>query len=145
MANQSGLSLTQVPEAAIDLVTFSFVLNWVVNVNDFFAALGSFISPGTKSLGGCYVVERLNTSTWQCTGTTSTDPYYAVKRQTVGIITAVTEEKYRVVGLPAPKLVVRADPFRFLTDGRLVDAIALLRQQTRGRNVQLMRTLPGIN
>lgn len=144
LANQSGLSITQVPEAAIDLVRFSFVLNWVVNVNDFFASLGSFLNPGMKDLGGCYVVNRLNTTTWQSTGTTSTNASYVVRRQTAGIITATTEAKYRVVGLPAPKLVVRADPSRFLTDFRLVDAIALLRQQTRGRNVRLMRTLPGI-
>jgi hypothetical protein len=36
------------------------------------------------------------------------------------------------------KLVVRADPKKFTKDLRLLDAVALFRQQLRGRNVQAL-------
>lgn len=138
----SGVSLANIPEAAIDLVRFSFVLNWVVNVNDFFASLGAVADPGLKDRGGCYVQRRTTTSTWQATSTVSNDPTtWAITRPTVGVITSTIAETRRVVGLKSPGLVVRAAPLRFLGDARLVDAIALLRQQTRGRNVRYLSAL----
>lgn len=138
----SGVSLSAVPEAAIDLLKFSFVLNWVINVNDFFASLGALADPALTNRGGCYVLRTLETTTWQATGTVSLDPTtWAVTRPVSGIVTAVLETQSRIVGLNQPKLVVRANPMKFLGDARLVDAIALLRQQTRGRNVRYLAAL----
>lgn len=137
----AGVSLAAIPEAAIDLVRFSFVVNWVINVNDFMASLGAAVDPGLRSLGGCYVVERVNTTTWQATGTTSADPNWEVERPCLGVMTATDTFKERIIGLPNPKLVVRAMPFKFLTDARLVDAVALLRQVTRGRNTRLLAAI----
>lgn len=131
-----GLGLTSIPEAAIDLVRFSFVLNWVVNVNDFFASLGPALNPSFKSLGSCYAIEEVLTSTWQSIGQVSNNPSYAVTKQCTGVVTSTMHTKQRVVGINSPKLVVRAKPLAFLSDLRLLDAVALLNQQMRGRNVQ---------
>jgi len=136
-----GFSISSIPEAAIDLVRFSFVFNWVANVNDFFASLGSSMDPGVKSFGGCYVVRELSTSTWQSTGMSSLCNTWGVLQPQSGIVTATTETTRRIVGLPSPKLVVRGDWSRFLSDFRLLDAIALSRQQLRGRNVQVLANL----
>jgi len=131
-----GVSLAAIPEAAIDLVSFSFVLNWVINVNDFFASLGTALDPGIIELGGCYVREVNSSSLWTPIATTSTEPRFSITKQLDGFIFATETDKRRIVGLEAPKLAVRARPFKFLTDWRLVDAIALLRTVTRGRNLR---------
>lgn len=138
MLRNAGVSLAAVPEAAIDLVTFSFVLNWVVNVNDFFAALGALADPALQNLGGCYVVEETIQTIWQCTGSMYPSTLYVVERPCSGIVQATRVERRRT---PAQlnkqmKLVVRADPMKFTRDLRLLDAVALLRQQLRGRNVR---------
>jgi hypothetical protein len=142
-ARDAGFSLSAVPEAAIDLVRFSFVVNWVVNLNDFFSAMGSFLDPGIKSVGGCYVLTEEQSSVWQATNTriTSGSPDWQVTRQVQGHVMMSRTRKRRFVGLPSPKLVVRADALKFLNDPRLVDAIALLAQQLRGRNVSILARL----
>lgn len=138
----SGVSLANIPEAAIDLVTFSFVANWVINVNDFFASLGAIADPGLRDRGGCYVQNRLSTSTWQATDSVSRDPAtFAITRKMSGIVTSTLEETGRVVGLEKSGLVVRASPLKFLGDLRLIDAVALLRVQTRGRNFRYLQAL----
>lgn len=138
MLRNAGVSLAAIPEAVIDLARFSFVLNWVVNVNDFFASLGASVDPALKSLGGCYMMREEILSTWQITGDTYTDSTYAILTPSQGLITSSVIRKTRVVGLPSPKLVVRADPLKFTRDLRLLDASALLSQQLRGRNVKLL-------
>jgi len=139
MLRNAGVSLSAIPEAYIDLVRFSFVVNWVINVNDFFASLGAIADPGLTSLGGCYVLEESITSTWQVTSDIHTRPDFVLLQGTQGLINSASVYKTRLVGLPSPKLVVRADPLRFTRDLRLLDAVALLRQQLRGRNVKFMR------
>lgn len=138
MIRNMGVSIANIPEAVVDLQRFSFVLNWVVNVNDFFASLGALADPGLRNLGGCYVLEQSRTRTWQVLTTNSISPYWAVTRPATGITTSTIVERSRMVGLMYPKLVVRANPSKFLTDLRLVDAVALLRQQTRGRNIAVL-------
>jgi len=136
-----GASLAAIPEAAIDLVTFSFVLNWVVNVNDFFAALGSALDPGLKMVGGCYVVEKTASTLWMPISTTSSNAGYSITKPVTGHILATVTSKRRSVDLVPMKLTVRADPTKFLRDFRLIDAIALLRVTTRGRGVKSLEKL----
>lgn len=145
MLRNAGVSLAAVPEAAIDLVRFSFVLNWVINVNDFFAALGAQADPALRNLGGCYVVQEEISTTWQCTGSAYPSSTYIVARQCNGIVQSTVVEKRRI---PAQltqqlKLVVRADPMKFTRDLRLLDATALLRQQLRGRNIRGLSKILG--
>lgn len=139
LGDQLGLSARNVPEAVIDLTRFSFVVNWLVNVNDFARSLGSAFDSGFRTLGGCHVVTVSNSTVWQFTGSdTTSDPTYEVASDASGIATAVREERWRVPGLKAPKLALRADPYRFLTDLRLLDAATLLSQQLRRRNVRVL-------
>lgn len=140
-SRDAGLSLAAVPEAAIDLVRFSFVVNWMVNVNDFFASIGALSDPGLRNKGGCLVTEIQQSSTWQATSTTSTNSFYTVTQPVMGTVSASHTSKVRAVGLSFPKLVVRASPWRFLQDLRLIDAVALTRQQLRGRNVRVLANL----
>lgn len=142
-ARDAGFSIASIPEAAIDLVRFSFVVNWMVNLNDFFSATGSLVDPGVTSRGGCYVVTEEQSSVWQPTGTRITDasPDWQVVNQVGGHVAMSKTRKRRIVGLPLPQLVVRAEPLKFLTDPRLVDAVALLGQQLRGRNVSILSRL----
>lgn len=142
LAKDIGLAVSSVPEAAIDLIRFSFVLNWVVNVNDFFRALGRFTDPSFKSLGSCYVVDETYSTVWQATGATSNNSSYAVEKQPTGLLSSTTQIKSRVVGITPPKLVVRASPMQWVNDARLLDAVALLDVQLRGRNV---RSLAGLS
>lgn len=142
LAEDIGLSLSSVPEAAIDLIRFSFVLNWAVNVNDFFRALGRFINPSVPSLGGCYVKEVLLTTTIQPLQLVSNDPNYIVTKQCNGLVTSTLSTTTRVPGVTPPKLVLRASPMQWARDARLLDAIALLDVQLRGRNV---RNLAGLS
>lgn len=146
VVDQLGLSVRNVPEAVVDLTRFSFVLNWLINVNDFARSIGSAGDTGWDRLGGCYVVKVLSNTTWQFIGgDTCTQPQtYAVLSNATGVATATKELVYRVPGLTPPKLAVRADPFRFLTDLRLIDSVTLLSQQLRGRNVRRLSRLPGV-
>lgn len=146
-----GVSPWHVPEAVIDLVRFSFVLNWIVNLNDYFSALGASASPTWSNRGGVYVIRR-ETSTLVTIGAGSylTMPSaYRLVKPCKGWAMTSTRETRRVVGLTPPSLSIRPRPFGWTEDARLLDAIALLRQQTRGRGVGILarldRTLYGAN
>lgn len=140
LARDLGFSISAIPEAAMDLVKFSFIVNWIVNINDYCSYLGTLGDPALSHLGGCYTLLDERSSVWQATGTTMTDPTFICDPQCGGIVSSSFVKKERVVGL-RPGLVVRASPLAFLGDGRLLDAIALTRQQLRGRNVRRLRSL----
>lgn len=135
-----GFSIAAIPEAAVDLLRFSFVLNWVVNINDYCSYIGTLADPTLSSIGGCYTVLDERTSVWQATGTEMTDPSFDCLPQCTGVVSSSSVKKTRVVGLK-PSLVLRASPLAFLGDMRLLDAIALLRVQTRGGNVRRLQKL----
>jgi len=126
LQHRVGFSIGQIPEAVIDLVSYSFVVNWLINVNDFFAAIGGMIQPGFKNLGGVYTVRDTRTVTRQIGDVRLTNPQFDLTIAPTGISTYTSEYKIRYVGLNGPKLTIRANPFKFLTDLRLVDAVALL-------------------
>lgn len=126
-----GTQLGNIPEAVIDLVSFSFVANWVITLNDYMSAIGRMAQPGMRTLGGCYVVTDQKSASHQITGCTCTNASFVLTSSPQGVNTVTVNSKYRAVGLRAPSLSIRADPFKFLTDLRLVDSIALLSVQGR--------------
>jgi hypothetical protein len=135
-----GLSVGHVPEAVIDLVSFSFVLNWMVTLNDFMSAIGQIVQPGITTIGSCYTVTDQKSVVRQIGNSWCTDPNYVVGSSLTGISTITVNTKYRMVGLRAPSITIRADPFKFLRDFRLIDAIALLSTQLRkGKILSAMR------
>lgn len=137
-----GINLANVPVALVDLTSFSFVLNWIVNVNDFASAVGSALQPGWANRGGCYVARRETSLYATAVGTTITDTTnYALSRALEGHVGVVEVTSSRIPGLPQPSLGLRGRPLAFLDDFRLLDAVALVRQQTRGRGVQRLAKL----
>lgn len=134
-----GVNLSHVPEAAIDLLKFSFVLNWVVNLNDFCAALGASANPYWTNYGGVYVVRRESSTLITAeAGSSLTNSNYSLDRPVEGWAMTSTRSTSRVVGLKAPSLVLRPNPYDWMGDLRLLDAIALVRQQIRGKGVSIL-------
>lgn len=129
--NRTGLLIGHVPEAVIDLVGYSFVANWVVTLNDYFSAIGAAAQPGVTGLGGCYVCTNEKSAVYQLAGARSTNTNYTLDQSPSGVATCASITKERYVGLRAPQITVRANPFKFLTDWRLLDAIALLSKSIR--------------
>lgn len=142
-----GINLANVPLAVVDLTRFSFVLNWMVNVNEFASAMGTAVQPGWDSLGGCVVRRRETSTLYQITGSSYILPAYtstyAITKSMSGSLSTVERVVRRVPGAPIPSLTVRADPFRWTRDARLIDAVTLFRQQVRGRGVNRMLALAG--
>lgn len=126
-----GLSIGSVPEAVVDLVSYSFVVNWMVTLNDFFSAVGRIAQPGMKSLGGCFVVSNEKSVVHQLTSCTITNPSFSLDSSPSGITSCTSNTRERVVGLRAPSITIRADPFKFLRDFRLLDAVALVSKQVK--------------
>jgi hypothetical protein len=137
-----GVNLANVPLAAVDLTRFSFVLNWVVNVNDFALALGSAIQPGWNRLGGCLVSENIRSTVYSVTGNTSSvNAGYAVTRNMAGAWVTTESILRRSPTRAVPTLTLRQNPFDFLKDWRLLDAAMLLRQQLKGRGIRTLSQL----
>jgi hypothetical protein len=135
-----------VPLAVVDLARFSFVLNWIVNVNEFALAVGALLQPGWERLGGCYVERRETTTVYQTTGPTYVIPphnsIYTPVRDFEAMLVAGERTVRRVpVESKLPTLTLRADPLRWTRDLRLVDAALLLTQQLKGKGVRRMLTL----
>lgn len=128
---RTGLHWSHVPEAVIDLVSYSFVINWVLTLNDFFSALGQIAHPGIRTVGSCYVLTEDKSVTHQLLTSYCNDPTYTTSIAAMGVSTVTCRSKTRIVGLRAPSIVLRADPFKFLRDARLVDAIALMSKASR--------------
>lgn len=126
-----GLNIGSVPEAIVDLVSYSFVVNWMVTLNDFFSALGRMAQPGIKTLGGCYVVRDQKSGVYQLTNGWCNNTSFTMGSSPTGTASISVLNKYRVVGLRAPSITLRADPLKFLRDARLIDAIALVSTQMR--------------
>lgn len=130
----AGLALEHIPEAAIDLVRYSFVVNWVVNLNDYASALANmYHQPHWQSLGSCMAARHEAVTTVYISGNAYvTQPAtYELQTQPSGIASCTMLSKARSVGLPTPTLTVRARPLRWMEDARLVDAIGLLRNALR--------------
>ena len=129
----AGLSLEQIPEAAIDLVRYSFIVNWVVNINDYCSALANMYHPTWRSLGACLVAKREIVTTAYVSGSSYvTQPStYELLTQPSGIATTTVRTSGRSVGLPTIGLTVRARPLKWMEDARLIDAVGLLRNALR--------------
>lgn len=144
LMRDAGLSVFQVPEAAIDLIRFSFVVNWLVNLNDFFSSLAAQVDPGVRNLGGCYVLTELQSAVWQPIDSTivpSQAANWTFDRKVEGFCMYKVERKRRLVGLPVPKLTLRGDPLAFMRDPRVVDAITLMHTNLRGPGVRGLLSL----
>lgn len=139
-----GVNVANIPLALVDLTAFSFVLNWIVNVNDFALAVGSALQPGWSKLGGCVTTRRETSTLYTLTGASlvSTSTLrLAFVSEPRGYIQTVSRKVSREPGVPPISLGLRSRPLAWTQDFRLLDAVALLSQQLKGDGVQRLLTL----
>jgi len=124
MSQRYGLSTKSLLTLPWELLPYSFVIDWLVNVGDFVGALAQAAEPA--SLGRCevwtwdYTWTRVTTDSWCDPPLYGTPGKYSA--QFIGSV------KTRYPGLTSPGLTFKND-FRFDTATRLTDSIALIGQQ----------------
>lgn len=123
-----GLTYLDVLAAAWDIIPYSFVVDWVVNVQGYLSALTPFLLVPSK--GSYTVVTRVKSMTHQATGNVnmlnSTWIQYAgVTSPPVGISFTLSRDKKRYVGVENPSLSLVAS-IGDLTPTRVTDALALI-------------------
>jgi hypothetical protein len=107
-----------------ELIPWSFVLDWLVNVGNYLQALAP--AQGRKNLGSCYVIRRTSSSLWVPTGTTPVGTWN-VNRPVSGGVLATLQQVSRNSALVPPTLLIKPD-FRFSETTRALDALALVVQ-----------------
>lgn len=122
---QYGLDAKSLLTLPWNLISYSFVVDWFVNVADLIGALGQVFQPA--SLGRALVTKQVATCTISATSTAWPSGYTIVTPYS-GIVREDALRTQRSVGLKSPSLVVKSD-FRFHDMTRLVDAVALVGQQ----------------
>jgi hypothetical protein len=125
-ANNVGLTSKGLITLPWELVRLSFVLDWFTTVGDFLGAITPAF--GWTQLGSCYVVTREQRVEIDAINCYSTSSNYRLDVPCSGGFTYHLNTKRRVVGLPAPGIVIRSD-FRFSNLTRCLDAFSLLAQQ----------------
>lgn len=109
-----------------ELIPYSFVVDWFLNVGDYFGSLVPAI--GYDHKGGAVTVESIKTATYLPQQTYITPAgSYIVTRSVTGGAVCTHDEKYRT-SLATPGMVVKHD-FRFDTFTRAADALALVGQK----------------
>lgn len=107
-----------------ELVPYSFVVDWFVNVGEFIGAMAPAI--GFTHLGNCLVVRRTQTRTIACTGATTSGTTATVLSPPTGTY-EYSESTITRGPLLAASLHVKSD-FRFSNATRCLDALALMLQ-----------------
>lgn len=120
-----GLRLSDIPSAAWELVPYSFVVDWFVNVGDFIESI-------TPKAGVLHLAEFVTVSETLDTDRRAVNVALAgfeVMRNTSGSDRRITKSFARIPSLPQPSLSVSLGPLRTLFDDqRELDALALLTQ-----------------
>lgn len=107
-----------------ELVPWSFVLDWFVNVGDFLRAVSP--SADRKQLGSCFVISRLSSTVRTISSTTPGTNFSLVVPMTGSVIDTLMR-KDRYPALAPPGLTIKSD-FRFDDLTRVADAVALVTQ-----------------
>lgn len=124
-----GLSFKDLASLPWELVSLSFVADWVANIGDCISAIAPNI--GTSNVGSCVVIE------WRCVEETALSGAYTLQPTQTVLMSSqlpppymrVITSKQRIVGLNGPRLQWRTD-FKFDSVVRALDAIALFTAQT---------------
>jgi hypothetical protein len=112
-----------------NLVGYSFVVDWFVNVGDLIGSLGQAFYP--QSLGRCITTQQV-ASVVQDGTTVGWAPGYTVNSPGRSVIREDLVRKERAVGLTSPGLVVKSN-FKLDDFTRLADATTLVSQQLLSR------------
>lgn len=130
-----GLSVDQIPRTVWNIIPFSFVVDWFVNVDDFINAITPKV--GVRHLGGCISVDRTTTTWFYTTASHSNTGNVTLDADPTGSLHIRYRRKDRSVGLPAASLRIKRD-FRFSKPTRVLDSLALTSQ-----NIQKIQAMVG--
>lgn len=100
VAQDFGVSLYDVPEALWELLPFSFLLDYLLNVGDYLAALRAMATQKIAAACLTTTIDTVVTRTW--TGTAL--PGWIIDRALVGSDQLHSQEKARETGLGQPAL-----------------------------------------
>lgn len=126
--NNLGIDASGMLSLPWELIPFSFVADWFINVGDFISGIVPF---ATKTpLGSWYTIEETVTSTFQVTGTGGPNGAWSIVRAATGLFTGMRRQKRRIVNLPGPSITWKPDsPLHVLQDKRALDSAALVFQR----------------
>lgn len=128
-AYEAGLSLKNLETVAWDLIPFSFVCDWFLNIGNVLKAYAP--APNIQSLGGCVTIKRVTSTNYYASLTRLNDTVnYSLVRSGSGSLTATREYKRRIPQLGAPGFVTNwSDSYGFTRATRIADAMALIAQR----------------
>lgn len=122
-----GLSTKDLLTLPWELVPWSFVVDWFLNVGDFLGAMTQYLSPASK--GRCLTVERIRSEYRETQSAVSWNPAsIEVLVQGKGTQRTDVTLRTRQPALSTPGIVRKAD-FRLDSATRMGDAAALVGQQ----------------
>lgn len=125
-ASDIGLTTKGLLTLPWELIPYSFVVDWFLNVGDYFGSLVPAF--GYNHLGASLTVERVRCTTYMPQQTyMNAGSSYVVTRSVSGGVVATTHEKYRT-SPNVPGIVIKSD-FRFDTFTRAADAFSLVGQK----------------
>lgn len=115
-----GLTGGQLLTVPWELIPYSFVVDWFVNVGEFINATTNGFR--WKTAGRCYSLEVISQQTIICTPNGGVSGY--TLSGSSGLMTLTSKVKRRRVGLSNPSLLLKSD-FRFSELTRAADAVSL--------------------
>lgn len=138
LAGDFGLTWRDVPSAALELIPYSFVVGWFLNLSDFLEAITP--RPGVNDLA-CWRTITDEKVTTRTPGTaTFPDAGWATVRSPVGIDLVTTKSVTRVPSIISPAISIKTGSLRsVLTDWRALDALALFTQLLLGKPNRALR------
>jgi hypothetical protein len=128
LADQLGLDFKSLVTLPWELIPYSFVVDWFLNIGDFIGSLTP--SPGYTQLGSCFVVEREQTTSYTALGTEVPSLSYDVLRPVSGTVYRYRKSKNRYRMGDSGSIVIKND-FKLTNLIRALDAVALLQQKLR--------------
>lgn len=122
-----GITWQSMPAAVYELIPYSFVLDWFINVGDYIRAITPKL--GVRRLVECMTTEVTHTVERKATAAYMSDSAWKTTRQPNGLDKAIYRNKSRNPNLPSPGLTIEYDPLYSLRGNRGVDAYLLFLQQ----------------
>jgi hypothetical protein len=123
-----GLDASGMLAVPWEIVPFSFVADWFINVGDFLQSLQPYLTK--HPLATWYTLTRTQTRIWKISGPASATAGWSIERQPSGVFTGVWKTKTRITPLGGLSLTFKPQALRkVMNDLRLLDSLALACQQ----------------